>query len=1124
MKCEKMAFAKHIFLLLILLAAENLVIAQSKKLTGVVKDDQNMLLVGATVRELGTTNQTVSDSSGTFRLSIVNPNDSVQVSYVGKIGKTYSVQNVDFLNVVLSANNTNGLNEIIVTTALGLKRAERNIGYSVQTVKGSDLTKAREPNALSGLVGKVSGLSVGPSAEMLGRPQVVLRGNKDILYVIDGVPVNSDSWNISPDDIETYTVLKGPNAAALYGFRGQNGAIVITTRRGTKNSRGWEVNFNSSTMLESGYLAIPKAQTEYGRGSHYLYQFGTGYTYGKVGTDVMYDNAQRLPIWGPKFDGQLVKQYDSPYDPITGVRTPTAYKKRGENNLKNFMENGLLSTNNISASASGENYDLRMSYTHTYQKGMAPNTKLNIDNLNLITNYRFSKKLTAEASLNFNTQYTPNIPDVSYGPNSFIYEFSVYGNASYDVRSLKDYWKSPLGIVNNMQYSENYGRDNNPYFQRDNWLRGHYKTDVYGYIKLDYKFTPELDLSVRSQVSTWTQTRTENVPISANLRDYLSWYSFGQYNGDFREDKRTSIENNSDVLLTYNKQLGEDWKLSALLGGSWRSFKYNSTWGTTQNLSIPFLYGMQNSKGAAYNYSFNANMMVYSGYYGVDLGYKKYFSFSTTGRVDHLSTLPQGNRSFYYPSFALSSVLTDYLNLPKAISFLKVRASYADVKSGLTMATIPTAYMMNTNKTTNAGLLGYGDELYSSYDGPTYTNQMGYSLTTYYNGKPSVNYATSISNDKLKPADNKSYEGGIDLRVLDNRLGVSATYFVSDAGPQNYQLPVASSTSYYTTNVNGVTTQKKGWELTLTATPINSSDGFVWNIVANWSTYKERLKEIYGDETGLTINGHRYKVGERMDAYYGTGFVRNTEGKIIYNSAGLPLQNPGTTLGDKKFLGYMNPDYSFGTNNSFAYKNFNFSFQFDGRIGGKIYDRVYNQMINGGTAKESVEGAYGAARLKEWQSSNGGMVKPTPAFVGDGVVANSTDGMVISNGILTNSSNYTFTPNAKAVEVQDFLSSGISGGSNIEEYFMVSRSYAKLREVTLGYTLPSSLLKKGFIKGASISLVGRNLLYFAARKDFDIDQYASGYNFGDNSLNGTSSTNLQSPTARRYGININLTF
>lgn len=1022
-------------------------------------------------------------------------------------------QNVTDSTKDAKSDTTKNLQEVVVT-ALGIKRLEKNIGYSTQTVKGSELTKARTPNALEGLVGKVAGMSVGPSAEMLGRPQVILRGNKDIMYVIDGVPVNSDGWNISPDDIESYTVLKGPNAAALYGFRGQNGAIVITTKRGSKKQDGWEVNFNSSTMLESGFLARPHIQTEYGRGTNYTYDWG----------DNLY-NTQRLPTWGERMDGHLVKQYNSPYDATTGVRTPTPYTMKNADNLGTFLENGLLSTNNLSASASGEKYDIRMSYSHSYQKGMVPNTKLNIDNLNIILNYRFSHKLSMEANLNFNEQYTKNIPDASYGPNSVVYEMGVYGNAAYDVRDLKDYWKGPTGIENVMQYSENYGRDNNPYFQAYNWLRGHYKTDVYGYIKMNYKFNDDFNLSLRSQVTTWNQDRTEKVPVSAILNDYLpaGWYTFGQYNGDFREDKRNSIENNTDLLLTYNKHVG-NWRINALAGGSWRSFKFNSSWETTRNLSIPWVYNFQNSKGNVYSYSFNSNMMVYSGYYSIDLGYSKYFSLSTTGRVDNLSTMPKGNKSFFYPSVTLSTVLSDYFALPKAISLLKLRASFADVKSGLTQSSIPSAYYMATGKTTNAGLIGYGDELYSSYDGPSYANGAGYSLNTYYNGTPTVNYSGSVSNASLKPADNKSYEGGIDLRILNNRFGLSATYFVSDAGPQIYQGAIDPATGFNTRNINGVTTRKKGWEIQLNAAPLQNANGLNWNVTVNWSAYKERLKEIYGSEDGLTMNGHTYHVGERMDAYYGTGFVRNTSGDIVYTSAGLPMQNPYTDLGHKKFLGFMNPDFSFGINNEFSYKSFNFSFQFDGRIGGKIYDRVYNQMINGGSAKESVEGALGAARLKEWQSTNDGTIAATPAYIGQGVIANSTDGMIINDGIITNSSNYTFTQNTKAVTVQSYLSSGISGGNPIDEYYMISRSYAKLRQVIIGYTLPNSLIKNSFIKGASISLVARNLLYFAARKDFDIDQYASGYNFSDNSLTGTSSTNLQSPTARRYGVNINLSF
>jgi hypothetical protein len=262
-----------------------------------------------------------------------------------------------------------------------------------------------------------------------------------------------------------------------------------------------------------------------------------------------------------------------------------------------------------------------------------------------------------------------------------------------------------------------------------------------------------------------------------------------------------------------------------------------------------------------------------------------------------------------------------------------------------------------------------------------------------------------------------------------------------------------------------------------------------------------------------------------MDAYYGSGFVRDAEGDILYgNGTGTPLQNPSSSLDDKKFLGNLNPDFSFGVSNSFSYHSFTFSFQVDGRIGGKIYDRVYFQQTNGGTSPELAGGTQaGQARLAEWKSTNGGANAPTAAYIGTGKVIASGSPTFVA-GVLTNEKDITLTNNTTATTVYNYFSNGLSGGSPIDEYFMTSRSYAKLREVTLGYNLPAKMLQGTFLKAVSIALFGRNLAYFAARKDFDIDQYSSGYNFTNNSLGGTSSTDLQSPTARRFGINLNATF
>ena len=332
-----------------------------------------------------------------------------------------------------------------------------------------------------------------------------------------------------------------------------------------------------------------------------------------------------------------------------------------------------------------------------------------------------------------------------------------------------------------------------------------------------------------------------------------------------------------------------------------------------------------------------------------------------------------------------------------------------------------------------------------------------------------------------------------------------------------YKRQVAPSTGYSAANVNGITTRKQGFELSLTGSPLKSEKGLNWDVTFNYSTFKERLKAIYGNETGLTINNHTYQVGDRMDALYGTGFVNDANGNIIH-SAGLPLLAP-SDIGNQKFLGFLNPDYTFGVNNKFGYKNFTFSFQFDGRIGGKIWDEVYKDGMNGGTSIESASGAFGAARLAEWQTTNSGSVAPTAKYIANGVkIVSGTP--TFANGQITNLSALTLAPNDVASTVQNYITGRLT---SITEYWMVDRSFVKLREVSLGYNLPAKYLAKNKIfKAASFTLVGRNLLYFANRKDIDLDQFPAGYNDSDRSLNNGGV--LQSPTGRRFGFNINLSF
>ncbi|MDJ1472133.1 SusC/RagA family TonB-linked outer membrane protein [Xanthocytophaga flava] len=1060
--------------------------AQTRIITGKVTSvEEASGLPGVSVVVKGTTKGTTTGADGKYSIEVPEGKDILIFSFIGFLPQEVAVGNRAVIDVPMDVD-TKALQEVVVT-ALGIKKDAKTIGYATQEVKGADLIKAREPNPINSLVGKVAGLTVGASAEMLGRPQLVLRGNEDVLFVVDGVPVNSDTWNVSPDDIETYTVLKGPNASALYGFRGKNGAILITTKRGSSDKRGFSIEFNSSTMFDRGFNAIPKTQNMYGPGDHGVYAFGDGKGAGKNDGD--YD------IWGPALNGQLLPQYDSPITPgktytttfpngvaFTSDRQPTPFIARGKDNLNRFIQTGILSTNNISISSSNDKYDLRFSVSNSYQKGIVPNTQLNITNFNMANGINFSPKLRLESSINYNRQSTPNIPDVNYGPNSLIYNITIWGGADWNIDDFNpdkggSYWQP--GKEGTSQIYAEYQRYNNPWFVVKEWLRGHYKNDVYGYTSLRYKLSDYLEATLRTQVTTWNVLRTEKMPFSAISYDKTQGF------GDYREDRRNLFENNTDVLLKFAKDVLPGLNMTVFAGGSIRTFNYTSTYATTDYLNTPGVYNFSNSRNAVQVYNFNSKMQVIGGYYSLDLSYKGFLNLSTTGRVDKLSTLPSQNNTYFYPSVAASTVISDYVHLPSVVSFLKVRGSYANVKDGGTSSTIgPAGYP-----------IGYGAPYSSSYDGPSYINSPTYTLGKYYNNQPYAVYTDVINNPNLKRASNSSFETGFDIRFLQNRLGLDLTYYTTLNGPQIFPLTISEGTGYLKALVNAIKTRKTGLEISVTGTPIKSTNGFTWDVLANWSTYKEVYKEFH---PSLDVLYNYFKVGDRVDKYYDQAFVRTPDGQIINDAGGRPIQ---TTR--NQFLGYSNPDWVWSINNKFNYKGITLSLQFDGRVGGVMVDYVKRQTFRGGRHIATVEGEMGIARANDVQN--------VKSYVGQGVVV--SNGAAInydSEGKVTNYNELAYAPNTTKTFLQDYISRYYSTA----EGNLISKTFGKLREVVVGYTIPSSWLSKTFIRQANVSFVGRNLLYFAKEKDVDIDQYAGNQ----------SSSNLQTPTTRRYGFNLNVVF
>ncbi len=1055
--------------------------AQNPTISGKVIDATTSKPIEGASVSIKNGKSTVTNAAGSFTVAAAK-GAQLKVSFVGYQDLQITVGTAN-VNISLQPINTQ-LNEVVVT-ALGVKKEVKKLGYSVQEVKGADLVKAREPNPINGLVGKVAGLDVAISREMLAAPSVSLRGGNISLYVVDGIPITSDTWNISPDDIETYTVLKGLAATAIYGSRAQNGAILITTKKGKKTDKGYTIEFNSSTQVDKGFIALPKVQSMYGGGDYSQYSFGDGKGGGINDGD--YD------VWGPKLEGQLVPQYDSPIDPVTGIRKGTPYVARGVDNLQRFIQAGVLTTNNLSFSSATDRSNIRMSLSQTYQKGIIPNTKLNTYNFNINAGYQLSNKLRIDGALNYNRQASPNIPDVQYGPNSVIYSMTIWTGADWNIDDMRNYWQPGKEGVQSI-YAE-YQRYHNPYFMSYEWLRGHYKTDITGNLALTYKANKNWEAILRGNISANDVMRNEKMPYSAHP------YGREGNRGDYREDTRALVDNNIEGLVKYNGNIKGGFAIYAFAGVNARNFNYRSTYTTTDYLNVPGLYSFSNSLNPVKAYNSTADMLVLSGYYSVSVDYKKYLSITTTGRVDKNSTLLLNNNTYFYPSVSAATVISDYVNLPKQISFLKLRASYAAAKSPNTTSYVgPAAYP-----------LGYGAPYVSVYGGPSYSlSDPAYSIGTVYNGQTGAYAPGNRIDPDIKSSVLTSSEFGLDMKFLQNRLGFSATYYSNINGPGIRNYPLSQTTGITGFTTNAVKTKLSGAELSLTGSPLRSAKGLNWDVLVNWSTYKEVYKELPSN-----FANYQFQEGDRVDKLFATVTAKTTDGQVINTSAGYPVNLPKA-----QYVGNGDVDFSWSIYNKFSYKSFSFAFQFDGKVGGIVQDYVMRKGIEGGSNIMTVEGAVGAARDYEFRNYN----KPgfVGSYIGEGVQV--SNGATIQydpiTGVITNMSALQFQPNAsKAKFIQDYVSRFF----NNFEHTSVAKTYAKLREVVITYSVPTKFLgKNSFISKIDVSLVGRNLLYFfpSKFKDIDVDQYS-----GRNISNGNSrEPNLQTPTTRSYGFNVNFVF
>lgn len=1010
-----------------------------RTISGKVTDAQKMPLPGVSIMVKGTKRGTISNENGDFQIK-ANEGDVLQFFFTGYQPYLLAVGKSDSYQITL-LDDEKKLSEVLVT-ALGIKKEKAKVGYAAQEVKGADLVKARESNVISSLTGRVAGLTIRNTTDLFQDPGISLRGAKPLI-VIDGIPdQTADLYKINADDIESMTVLKGASASALYGSIGTNGAIMITTKRG--GAKDLSVEFNSSTQFQTGFIRIPKVQSTYGNGYQGQYAYIDGSGSGPEGGGW---------IWGPKLDQRdpstpsgyfETPQFNSPVDPTTGKLVPLPFLSRGKDNVKNFFRTGIITSNNISFTKTGDNGSFRASASHIYQQGIVPNTDLKNTSFNLAGTYNLSKDFSVNGRISYNKEYTNNFPETGYGPTNYLYNLILWTGPDIDVRDLRNYWVPGKEGVQQRHYNISYY--NNPYFQAYEYLRGYDKNNTFGSVDLNYKISPSFNAKFRTGINQYSLNRNYNEPKS-----YIGYGNKSR--GQYTITSGTYFDIVSDLIIDYNHTFNDHFKIHAQAGGSnyYRNQKADSS--NTDGLTIPGLYNLGNSANAVQSFNWLEERRTASLYAVVDVELYNAIYLSVTGRNDKISTLPIANNSFFYPSLSGSVVVSQLVHLPEWFSFLKARGAVSRVSSG----TLDNGY--------------------------TYGYLPSYDKSVTWNGKPALTYKDVIYNQSLHPQTSDSWEAGVETKFFGNRLGVELTYFQTKDFNNILEIPLSLGSGFTSRLENGHVYQRKGIEIVTTATPIRKGN-FRWDVLLNLSTYRRYLKEITGgDRLGYL------KTGDRADKIFATVYQKDPSGNVIYRADGFPLED-----NIQRLIGNSDPDLIYGLENSFSYGNFSFRFLVDGRIGGLMYSTTNQKMWWGGTNPGTVN--HFRDEANEGKST----------YVGQGVIVTSGQATYDRDGNII-SDNRTFAPNTQGVNYINYMTN--TSNSQFVNYNYYSQTFLKLREVTLTYRLPSKWLKGGIFRAADISAVGRNLLLFTKMPNVDPDAGVD---------------NLQTPSTRSMGVNLNLKF
>lgn len=1061
------------FKLLVFSLFSTLSFAQNVDVKGKVTSSNGEPIYGVNIVVKGSTQGTVTNDKGDYSIN-VKKGATLTFSYIGYAAKEVVVGNNSIINVSLAAQD-NVLNEVVVT-ALGISRDKRALAYSVTEVGGANFVQARESNLANSLAGRVAGVNVSKIASgPAGSSRVIIRGNKSLqgnnqpLYVIDGVPMDNSNFgqaglwggsdegdglsSINPDDIESITVLKGANAAALYGARAANGVINVVTKKGTKR-KGVGIEFSSNYVMEK-HNDLSDLQRSYGSGD-YVNGVAT-----KASTQTQAYNWQD-DSWGPKFDGSPTINFD-------GKTRPYSY---AGDNWSRYLQTGQAFTNSLSFSGGGENQSFRAGITDLRSTTIVPNAGFDRINLSFSTQSKFGKKITLDAKVLYSEEKAKNRPRVSDSPANGIQSIwrmpgdqnvmDYYGDPNKpgaiapgtDAASLS-IWGKAVG-EEFQQAENNWGQ--NPWWTAYQFINTDKKDRIITSGQLKYAITDWLFVQGRVGMDKYTRRAEDLTPQGTGF----------QRGGAISEGIDKVQEINMEYLIGFNKEFGK-LNVTAFGGGNRMRRQNEAIFANGNDFNVPFFQAINNAKTRNYNYGFGASG-INSLFGSAEVGYDGYLFLTGTVRNDWFSVLNPENNSILYPSVGGSFVFTDaFKGLPSWLSFGKVRTSWAQVG--------------------NATVGPYSTNLTYSLNGSTH---LGLPMASF---SSAMGNGGTIPNPGIRPLTVTEIEVGLDMRLFNNRLGVDFTYYDQQTTDDILNATISRASGFGSTTVNLGQLQNRGIELLLSGSPFKSND-FSWDISLNLAKNKNKVKNLIEGTNELVLDEPRTRnsfikhiVGQPFGMITGRVQRRTADGQPIFYSDGRPVGSTGYEV-----IGNGIADWTGGLNNSFSYKQFDLSFLVDFRIGGDILSGTNMRLTQWGLHKQSLLGRQGEAPLTvSGVTQTGTNASGQPVYE-------------------------PFTKTLTPLQAKNYWSSVGGETDGVTTMFLYDASFAKLRQLTFGYSVPRRLLEKTPIQALSLSFVGRNLaILFKNIENVDPESnYANG--------NSQGFDYFGYPSTRSYGFNLKITF